>query len=233
MTAVVGKNWVDIRAEVLRRLSSHEWKPGDLIPTEADLAAEFGCARATVNRALQVLADDGWLDRRRKAGTRVALRPVRKASFAIPVLREDIEGRGLAYGYSLLTRETRAAPAAVRGLMGQGAAARLLHVTALHLAGGAPYAFEDRWINPVAVPSVDTAPLDRISANEWLLIHAPYSHGDIAFAAEDADPGAAGVLGIAPGTAVFVTRRTTWNGERPVTTVRQVFAPGYQLHTVL
>jgi len=233
VNAPARQGWTDIRAEVLRRLHSRAWKPGDAIPTEAELATEFGCARATVNRALRALAEEGWLDRRRKAGTRVAVRPVRKASFSIPVLREDIEGRGQSYGYSLLRRETARAPGAVCGRMGLARGVRLIHVTSVHLADGAPQVFEDRWINPVAVPEVSKAPLERVSANEWLLEHAPYTHGDIGFSAELAVGKTAEVLNVTPGAAVFVIERTTWNGERSVTAVRQVFAPGYRLHTVL
>lgn len=58
-----------IAAEVRRRILDREWRQGDRIPDEADLAVEFGAARATVNKALQVLADEGLLDRRRRAGT--------------------------------------------------------------------------------------------------------------------------------------------------------------------
>ncbi len=233
MNAPARQGWADIRTEVLRRIHARDWRPGETIPTEADLAEEFGCARATVNRALRKLAEEGWLDRRRRAGTRVALRPVRKASFAIPVLREDVERRGQVYGYALLRRATERAPGAVCGRMGLAPGVRLLHVTALHLADGAPQVFEDRWINPVAVPSVATAPMDRISANEWLLTHAPYTRGDISFSADLATGEAAEMLAVAPGAPVFVSERTTWNGERPVTAVRQVFAPGYRLHTSL
>ncbi len=71
--------WQSIRAEGLRRIHDGLWAPGARIPDEADLAGEFGCARATVNRALRSLAEDGFLERRRKGGTRVALTPVRKA----------------------------------------------------------------------------------------------------------------------------------------------------------
>jgi GntR family histidine utilization transcriptional repressor len=86
--------WEDIRAEVLRRIRVRDWPPGGLIPTEETLAQEFGCARATVNRALRELAGAGVLERRRKAGTRVALLPVRKATLEIPVIRQEIEARG-------------------------------------------------------------------------------------------------------------------------------------------
>lgn len=227
------QGWADIRDEVLRRIHRRAWKPGEAIPTEAALAAEFGCARATVNRALRALAEEGWLDRRRKAGTRVALRPVRKASFAIPVLREEIEGRGQNYGYELLRRETARPPGAVCRRMGLAGRGRLVRVVALHLADGAPQVHEDRWINPAAVPDLADAPLERISANEWLLMHTPYTHGDIAFSADLATGEVAVALKVPEGAPVFVSERTTWNGARPVTAVRQVFAPGYRLQTSL
>ena len=78
-------NWRDVMAEVERRIYTREWQPGQSIPNEADLAIELGCARVTVNRALRTLAEVGLLDRRRKAGTRVALHPVRKATLTSPL----------------------------------------------------------------------------------------------------------------------------------------------------
>ena len=97
--------WQDIEAEALRRIHARDWPPGSAIPHEADLAKEFGVARATVNRALQSLAEAGWLDRRRKAGTRVALHPVRKAVLSIPILRTEITDLGFHYGYSCYPTE--------------------------------------------------------------------------------------------------------------------------------
>ena len=60
--------WQSIRAEALRRIRAGLWPPGARIPDEAELAAEFGCARATVNRALRDLAEAGLLERKRKGG---------------------------------------------------------------------------------------------------------------------------------------------------------------------
>ena len=54
------QTWQSVQKEVLRRIHAREWKPGDLIPNEAELAKEFGCARPTVNRALRTLAEGGW-----------------------------------------------------------------------------------------------------------------------------------------------------------------------------
>ncbi|WP_187430487.1 GntR family transcriptional regulator [Roseobacter fucihabitans] len=57
---------------MLRRIHAREWKPGDLIPNEADLAIEFGCARSTLNRAFRSLAQRSFPDRKRKAVARLA-----------------------------------------------------------------------------------------------------------------------------------------------------------------
>ena len=53
------KGWEDIRAEVLRRIRARDWQPGAQIPTEEDLAVEFGVARATVHRSLRDQAEAG------------------------------------------------------------------------------------------------------------------------------------------------------------------------------
>ena len=41
MTASEFTNWQDLQAEILSRIHSRKWKPGELIPNEVDLADEF------------------------------------------------------------------------------------------------------------------------------------------------------------------------------------------------
>ncbi|NNE79304.1 MAG: UTRA domain-containing protein [Silicimonas sp.] len=233
MNKPVLQNWQSVQAEVLRRIHSRHWKPGDLIPTETELAAEFGCARATVNRALRTLAESGLLDRRRKAGTRVALQPVAKATLDISLIRHDVEARGQTYGYQLLERRMEVPPPAVSGAIKTASKTKLLHLQALHLADSSPHAFEDRWINTDVVPGAIAEPFDVISGNEWLLSHAPYTHGDIAFSAATASEREATVLGCAGMSALFVIDRLTWNNDGAVTKVRLAFEPGHRMRTVL
>jgi GntR family histidine utilization transcriptional repressor len=223
--------WQSVQEEVLRRIQSRRWKPGETIPNEEELAREFGCARVTVNRALRGLAEAGLLDRRRKAGTRIALLPVRKATLAIPVIRNEIEGKGLAYRYCLLAREFAAPPAEIRARLQPDPAARLLHLKAVHLADGRPYVCEDRWINLAAVPQAESADFERQSANEWLVANVPFENGDIAFSAVAAKPEVAEILGCHDGDALFVIDRSTWSAAGAITSVRLTFAPGYRMRT--
>lgn len=225
-------SWQSVQDEVLRRIHSRTWPPGAAIPNEAELAQEFGCARATVNRALQALADAGLLERKRRAGTRVALHPIRKATLSIPILRTEIEQRGATYGYGLIDRGLEVPPYPIRTRLGTGGA-ELLHTRALHTANGRPFVIEDRWVNLATIPAFAEVDLERFSANEWLVSHAPFTHGDIFFGADPCSFTEAEALGCAVGAAVFTVERTTWNATAPITWVRLVYAPGYRMQTDL
>ncbi len=233
MTAKGTRSWQSVREEVLRRINTRQWKPGELIPGEAELSRELGCARATVNRALRELAETGLLDRKRKVGTRISLHPVRKATLDIPVIRFEIEGRGFAYRYSMISREMTAPTAEIRARMQLANGMRLLHLTTLHLANGRPYVFENRWINPEAVPQVAGVDFQSQSPNEWLVANVPFEGGDITFSAVTAGSEEAENLACSEGEGLFVIDRSTWSEERMITSVRLTFAPGYRMHTEL
>lgn len=226
-------NWQSVQEEVLRRIHRREWKPGDQIANEADLAMELGCARTTVNRALREIAKTGLLDRRRKGGTRVAAEPIAKATFDIKIMRQEIEKRGDTYRHHLLHREVARPPRLISAAMGLTARERLLRVRAVHLATETPYALEDRWINLHAVPEAKNQAFQELSANEWLLRHAPYSHGDIRFFAHQAGEADAERLACPPGAALFGLDRLTWNQSNAVTKVAVLFRPGYEMHAPL
>ena len=219
--------------EVERRIYTREWQPGQSIPNEADLAIELGCARVTVNRALRTLAEIGLLDRRRKAGTRVALHPISKATLSIPLIRNEIEASGKLYGYRLLSQRSKAAPSSVAQKFALLDHAQLLHVVALHEADGKPYVLENRWINDKIMPHSENVSFAELSANEWLLQNTPFTHGDIDFSAKNASQREATLLKTKPNTALFVISRTTWDHEKAVTMVELVFHAGHRKRTQL
>lgn len=226
-------NWQAIQDEVLRRIHNRDWKPGKLIPNEADLALEFGCARATVNRALRTLAENGVLDRKRKAGTRVALHPIGKATLNIPIIRQEIEEKGQAYGYALIEQSICHPPLQVHLSMGTKADVELLHVKSLHTGDGVPYVIEDRWINHHAVCDIKMIDFSKFIANEWLLTNAPYTHGDISFLASNATTETARLISAKVGNALFEVQRTTFNHHAVITTVTLTYRPGYRMKTSL
>lgn len=217
-----------IAGEVRRRIVAREWRQGDRIPDEADLAIEFDAARATVNKALQMLADEGLLDRRRRAGTRVAIDPVRKATFTIALVREQIERAGMAYSHRVVAQRRSPLPADIAARIGLPRGEQLVHMRTVHYGDGRPFQLEDRWIYPRAAPGLDRLDLWQLNANEWLVRNVPYLRAEFAFAAENADRRDARLLGTDPGRALLIMHRTTWNDLGPITTVRLAFRPGHR-----
>ena len=153
----------NIKSEMREWIQTGIWKQDGLIPVEAALAKEFGCARATVNRALRELAQEGILERRRKAGTRVVMPVGRSANFEIPRIRLEIEETGATYRYALLLREVTVPTANVRNKLETSQEIRSLHLHCLHYSNEAPFQFEDRWKNLKSIPEVE----ETIQMNGW------------------------------------------------------------------
>ncbi len=218
---------------MLRRISERIWLPGGLVPGEAKLAEEFGCARATVNRAMRELANSGLVNRRRKAGTRVAINPVRKATLDIPVTRLEIERRGATYRHALLEMKETIPPPLISIKMDLAKSTKLLHLRALHFADNLAFLYEDRWVNPAVVPAIRDVDFNTISANEWLVQNTPFTTGDISFSAANASAEEAEYLGADEGAAIFIVERMTRSGSNTITSVRLAYAPGFQMFTTI
>ncbi|MGO4913882.1 UTRA domain-containing protein [Pseudogemmobacter sp. W21_MBD1_M6] len=221
----------DVKVEILRRITEGPWGPGTLLPSEMELAEEFGCSRTTINRAMREVTEMGLLDRRRKAGTRVRMAPVRQARFEIPLMRTEIEQTGATYRYSLVSRETIMAPDWLRARLNLAPGGKVMHLICIHSANGVPYQLEDRWINSTALPQVESQDFTRIGPNEWLVATVPFSEVEISFSAVAANPLVVAHLDYKPGDPVFAVERTTWWQGAAITHVTLSFRPGHRMTT--
>lgn len=221
----------DVRDEVLRRIQGRTWEQGSLLPTEQELSEEFGCARATVNRALRELAERGIIDRKRKSGTRVAVAPVKQARLEISITRQQVEEMNASYRYRLVSREVVPAPDWLAAQMGLPAHAQVLHLTCMHYADNRPFQHENRWINIDAVPDVAEADFTDTGPNEWLLAMVPFSNAEITLSSVAAEAEIASFLGAQDGSPLFMMERSTWFQDQPVTFVRLHFHAGYRMRT--
>ena len=222
-------NYTAIKADVLQRIRDNVWPPGTLMPGEVELAEEFKCARATVNRAMRELAEEGVIDRKRKAGTRVNIAPTRQAKFKIPVVRLEIENTGKSYRYALIHREKQSAPLWLYGRLDLQPDAQILHLQCIHYSDGTPFQYENRWINLAAVPNAEYEDFKAISPNEWLINEVPFTEAKLTFSATTATSDIAELISCQEGASLFTTERTTWLSDVPVTYVQLYFQPGYQM----
>jgi len=61
--------YAQVRDELIERIRSGVWKPGQLIPNEFDIAAEFGVSQGTARKAIEALASERLVLRRQGRGT--------------------------------------------------------------------------------------------------------------------------------------------------------------------
>ena len=72
-----------VKQHLKRGLAAGRWPPGALMPSEAELVAEFGVSRMTVNRALRELQAEGLVERSQGVGTFAA--PLHRVSSTLTI----------------------------------------------------------------------------------------------------------------------------------------------------
>lgn len=204
-----------IRRDIEARIHSGEWRPGHRIPFEHELVATYGCARATVSKALGGLAKDGLIERRRKAGSFVAHPQVHSAVLEVPDLAQVIAARGEEYRWQLTNRR-------VADSAGDVPLPALL-VEGVHHGGGEPFALERRLIALAAVPDAAQESFANEAPGTWLLHHVPWTAARHRIRAVEASAAEAKALGLRPRGACLELERTTWRAGQIVTHVRQLF----------
>lgn len=211
-----------IRDDIEQQIRSGALKPGDRIPFEHELMAQYGVSRMTVNKALTPLDEAGLIERRKRAGTFVRLPRLDSTVLDIPDIQHEITARGETYRFELLSYTIHKANSAEeRELAGDGG--KILVLTGLHFASAKPLAFERRLVNLDAVPEAETIDFTRQSPGHWLLGVVPWTHVENQISAMVAEAQTARHLRIDKGGACLVVDRRTWREKARVTTVKQIF----------
>src|SRR5215470_1934958 len=72
--------YLQLRDLLVASLEADEWRPGEAIPSETELAARFGVSQGTVRKAIDALAASNLVVRRQGKGTFVATHTEEKTS---------------------------------------------------------------------------------------------------------------------------------------------------------
>ena len=124
------------------RIVAGEWPPGSAIPPEQTLATEHGVALGTMRRALELLAEEGLVERLHGRGTFV-----RQGLSGAPMLRFfRFGGDGEAPRSRILARDVIAAPAEAAQALGTGPGEPALRLKRLRSLGGQPVLYEEIWL---------------------------------------------------------------------------------------
>jgi GntR family transcriptional regulator len=137
-----------IKTLILRSLQAGEWKPGEPIPSEFDLAARFRVSQGTVRKAIDELATDNLLVRRQGMGTFVATHAEQHTQYRFLRLLPDtgdLDSQGPAERRIVDCRRQRANAEVARQL-DLRTGDPVLQVRRVLTFSGAPAILEDLWL---------------------------------------------------------------------------------------
>jgi GntR family transcriptional regulator len=127
---------------------------GNAIPSERQLSADLGVSRLTVRAALDDLAREGYLVRRRGSGTYVQ-QPKIAQELTMTSFSEDMRRRGMAPGSRTLSLTRELAGARLGRLLRVSPSEEILVIKRLRLADGETMAIETLHLPAALVPGLE------------------------------------------------------------------------------
>ncbi len=219
-----------VKQHLKQGLASGRWPPGALMPSEAELVAEFGVSRMTVNRALRELQAEGLVQRTQGVGTFAGALHRVSSTLTLRDLHEEIEARG--HRHQAVVHLQRAEPAAdaLAAQLGVAPGAQVFHTLIVHFDNGVPLQCEDRYVNPACAPGYLQADFTRTTPTQYLFSTTALWRAQYTIEASRPTAQEARLLAIDPAMPCLVLVRRTFTADAAITIARLVH-PGalYQL----
>lgn len=203
-------------------LARGQWPPGALMPSEAELVAQFSVSRMTVARALRELQAEGLVQRTQGVGTFAA--PLHRVSSTLRIrdLHDEIVSRGHRHSAQVQLLHAEKAGAALAAQLGVAAGAHVFRSLIVHFEDGVALQCEDRFVNPACAPDYLAQDFSRTTPTHYLfqvtvLWRAQYS-------IESARPTEreAALLGIGADEPCLIVTRRTFTADAVITIARLV-----------
>ena len=219
-----------VKQHLKGRLALGDWTPGALMPSEAELVAQFGVSRMTVNRALRELQLEGLVDRVQGVGTFAAQLNRVSSTLTIRDIHEEILQRGHTHHASVHTAKEEIASAIVAQRLGVAVGARVFHTLIVHHENGVPLQCEDRYVNPECAPDYLAVDFTRVTPTHYLLDVAPMWEAHFSVQAGLPSAREAKLLGLKQTDPCLIVSRRTTNRGVPITQARLTHPAGrYQI----
>jgi GntR family transcriptional regulator len=211
-----------IAALITRSLQASEWKPGEAIPSEVDLAARYKVSQGTVRKAIDDLASSNLLVRRQGKGTYVATHAEETTQFRFLRLRADSDGgQREPLSRRFLDCRRQRAPAEVARAIGLRGGEAALQVRRLLYFRGRPVVLDDIWLPAALFKGLTSTRLSAYQGPMYGLFETEFGvrmvRAEEQIRAVAADAAAAGLLEVALGAPLLSVERVAYTyDDRPV-----------------
>jgi GntR family transcriptional regulator len=165
-----------IKVLILQSLQGGEWKPGEAIPSEMDLAARFRVSQGTVRKAIDELAAENLLVRRQGKGTFVATHAAQHVQYRFLRLLPDsgdTSTEGPAERRIIECKKQRA-PADIARALGLRSGDAVLQVRRVLAFRGVPTILEDLWLPAAPFKGLTAERLDAYRGPMYALFETEF-----------------------------------------------------------
>jgi GntR family transcriptional regulator len=165
-----------IKVLILQSLQGGEWKPGEAIPSEMDLAARFRVSQGTVRKAIDELAADNLLVRRQGKGTFVATHAAQHVQYRFLRLLPD-SGDTTTEGPAerrIIECKKQRAPADIARALGLRSGDAVLQVRRVLAFQGVPTILEDLWLPAAPFKGLTAERLDAYRGPMYALFETEF-----------------------------------------------------------
>ncbi|WP_374384191.1 GntR family transcriptional regulator [Thermomonas sp.] len=209
-----------IKTLMTRSLQAGEWRPGEAIPSETELAARFRVSQGTVRKAIDELATENLLVRRQGRGTFVATHAEEQVQFRFLRLTPD-EGKPGGMDRRFIDCRRLRAPAEIANALDLRPSDSAIQVRRLLSFRGVPVVLDDIWLPAALFKGLTAERLSGYRGPMYGLFETEFGvrmiRAEEKIRAVAADAAAAELLALAPGAPLLsVERLSRTYGDRPV-----------------
>lgn len=183
-------------------------RPGQRLPSDSDLCAEFGVSRMTARHAMAQLAEERLVRRDPGRGTFVAEPPTHRRANFLMTFSHEMRRQGRVPTSRVVRRVLRPPTEPERADLRVARDDEVVELRRVRLADGEPVAVETAVLATRCATAVLAADLENGSLHEALISAGMVpSRGKSSIGAEAASPDDADLLGVCPGEPMLVERR--------------------------
>lgn len=209
-----------IKSLILQGLDRGEWKPGEAIPSELELAARFQVSQGTVRKAIDELAADNLLIRRQGKGTYVATHNEARVRFRFLRLTPD-DGSPQRSSSKILDCHRTKASAEIAAVLGLRAGDAVVSLRRVLSFAGIPTILDDIWLPGSPFKGLTLESLLRYRGPMYALFETEFGvsmvRADEKIRALAATDQQAELLQVAPGSPLLEVERVAYTyGDRPM-----------------